>query len=215
MKTKTSTAFIIRVDRKIAGRKIPFDKIYLFRKQDQQRLPSIFNSAMVFPLTKRFVAQIKNVLKDYKEGYKMFPHLRGCEDSLQRRIEHDNFVENWNDFVALVPVLFTREGNATVEKKKKGHKKEATFPAYLVACGASAVLRRALSARAYFISEGKIVRPICLMCPQHQRFLQGQCHLGEKDCYRYMARAKPADMVRGVRLYRELTSNIQEPVLDF
>jgi len=216
MKTRTSTAFIVRVSRSMAGREIPFDKIYLFRRQDQHRLPLIFKSAMVFPMTKRFVSQIECVLKDYGDVYKTFPYFRGCHVGYANVVE--SLQKNRNEFVALVPVLFTREGHTHFDKKKMGRKKEASFPTYLIAQPGTdsniKILKKALSSHAYFISDGKIIRPICLMCPLHQKFLQGQCHLGERNCYEYMARAKPADMVRGVRLYQEMSSTIQEPILD-
>lgn len=224
MKKKTSTAFIVRVERSKAGVDIPFDKIYLFRKQDQQQLPRVFRDAMVFPLTKKFVSQIEKVL-DGHHKYEPFPYLRGREEGLRRRVKKEDLrktlQKNRKDFLALVPVLFTKHGNTKIDSKKKkmkGRKKEASFPAYLIArpTAEDAVkkLKVALSARAYFIIDGKEVRPICLMCPLHQNFLQGHCHIGEEDCYRFLARAKPADMVRGIRLYNKLTSEIEEPVLD-
>ena len=222
MKKKTSTAFIVRVVRTKAGVEIPFDKIYLFRKQDQHLLPNIFRDAMVFPLTKKFVLQIEKVLETHHDNYVAFPYMRGREDGLRRRTKKDdlkkNLQKNRKEFVALVPVLFTKSGYSKIEKKKKGRKKVATFPAYLIASPgseeATKKLKRAMSARAYFILDGKEIRPICLVCPLHQNFLQGQCSIGEEDCYRFLARAKPADMMQGVRLYNQLTTKIQEPVLD-
>jgi hypothetical protein len=221
MKRKTSTAYILRVIRTQAGIDVPFDKIYFFQKKDEKLLPNIFRNAMVFPLTKRFVEQIQKVLRSHREKLTTFPYLRGREDSLRRRVKGDmgrELQRHKNDYLALVPVLFTRHGHKAFDKKKKGRKKEASFPAYLIARPGSEdtakKLKRALSARAYFIIDGACIRPICLMCPLHQNFLQGQCSLGEKDCYRFLARATPSDLVRGVRLYKKLTADIQEPVLD-
>lgn len=225
MKVKTSTAFIVRVVRHKAGVEIPFDKIYLFRKQDEARLPRIFRDAMVFPLTKRFVDQIEEVLKSYTRPYEAFPYMRGREDSLRRRVRKEDLLKtlqnNRKNFVALVPVLFTKKGSSKVpdsKKRMKGHKKEATFPAYLVARPALertvSKLKSAMTSRAYFIINSKIIRPICLMCPLHQNFLQGQCRIGEEDCYRFLARAKTSDLVEGVRLYDQHVSSVQEPLLD-
>lgn len=225
MKVKTSTAFIVRVKRNKAGIEIPFDKIYLFRRQDETRLPRIFRNAMVFPLTIRFVKQIEAVLKDYEGPYKAFPYLRGREDNLRRRIRKEDLLETLQDkrkdFVALIPVLFTKKGCSKIlnsGKRMKARKKEATFPAYLVALPALKhtvnKLKSAMSSRAYFIINSKTIRPICLMCPCHQYFLQGRCHIGEKDCYRFLARAKTSDIVEGIRLYDEYMATVQEPVLD-
>ena len=225
MKVKTSTAFIVRVIRSKAGVEIPFDKIYLFRKQDEARLPRIFRDAMVFPLTKRFVDQIEEVLKSYTRPYEAFPYMRGREDSLRRRVQKEDIFKtlqnNRKDFVALVPVLFTKKGSLKIpdsKRRMKGRKAEATFPAYLVAQPALECtvnkLKSAMSSRAYFIINSKIIRPICLMCPLHQNFLQGQCHIGEEDCYRFLARAKTSDLVDGIRLYDKYVASVQEPVLD-
>ena len=215
-------AFIVRVVRTKAGIDVPFDKIYLFKKQDKDLLPKVFPNAMVFPLTKRFVTQIESVMGDYHGKFEAFPYLRGREESLRRRAEKEDprkhLQKNMGDYLALVPVLFTKDGYKRFDKKKKGRKKEATFPAYLIARpgveNATKKLKRAMSARAYFIISGKEIRPICLVCPLHQNYLQGQCSIGEEDCYRFLARAKPGDLVQGVRLYDKLTAGIEEPVLE-
>jgi len=116
-------------------------------------------------------------------------------------------------------VLFTKAGSKLVRAERfRGRKKVATFAAYLVAKpaqkGAVDLAKKVLSAKSYFILDGKIVRPLCLACPRHQSFFQGLCHLGEQQCYQRLARAKPADLVRGMTLYEELMKRITEPQLE-
>ncbi len=221
MTRKTATAHIVRVVRNKAGVEIPFDRIYLFQKQDQHLLPKIFRDAMVFPLTKKFVSQIEKVLKDYTAPYVAFPYLRGREHSLRKSTPlalGKDLRALSKEYVALVPVLFTTHGLSSTFSKRKGRKKDATFPAYLVAKpdteNTLRNMRAVVSAKAYFIIDGREIRPICLMCPKHQDALQGACHLGELDCYRFLARAKRSDLVRGVKLYDKLTAGIKEPDLD-
>lgn len=216
-------AYILRVKRTDAGMRIPFDKVYLFHKNDRELLPRVFKDAMVFPLTQHWVTQITKTL-EAKPVFKAFAFNRFGENVLLKRVQKQNpFVnikEERENYVALVPVLFTKHGSKAVKKaiRHKGRKKVASYAAYITARPTRGstidLMKQLLSVRAYFLMDGRAVKPICLMCPRHQYFLQGECTLGEQNCYTHLSQARPNDLVRGVALYDELMQRIKEPQLE-
>ena len=217
---------IVRVERSVAGVQIPFDKLYIFAKQDADVLPRVFNTAMVFPLTAHLLKQLTYILvtrpKQLKPP-KTFSFSRWNEEDLAAEASPGKLVALWTEhpakYLALVPVLFTHGGTrrVTAPRYKSSRKAHVTYPAYLIARpdndATVNMLDRAMSTRAYFISDGREIRPMCLLCPKHQRFLQGHCHLGEADCYRHLSRAHRSDFIRGLCLADELATTIAEPAL--
>lgn len=219
------TAYTLRVHRKNAGKLIPFDRITFFHKKDQDLLPRIYRDAMVLPITVAFANQVAAATnpEHISTQHKAYSFARFDEREFCTQLKAHNpiaeIMDQRNDYLALIPVLFTKAGSKLVRAERfRGRKKVATFAAYLVAKpaqkGAVDLAKKVLSAKSYFILDGKIVRPLCLACPRHQSFFQGLCHLGEQQCYQRLARAKPADLVRGMTLYEELMKRITEPQLE-
>jgi hypothetical protein len=219
------TAYTLRVHRKNAGKLIPFDRITFFHKDDQDLLPRIYRDAMVLPITAAFASQIVAATASTADTvqHKAYSFARFGERELCAQLKEHNpvaeIMDQRSDYLALIPVLFTKTGSKLVRAERfKGRKKVATFAAYLVARPTKGntvnLTKKVLSAKSYFILDGKIVRPLCLACPRHQSFFQGLCHLGEQQCYQRLARAKPADLVRGMTLYEELMKRITEPQLE-
>jgi len=224
---KQHRAYILRVDKKLAGSEIPFDKIYLFHKDDEKLLPAIYRNAIVLPLTTALVRHINVVVAAEtvsKPTYSSFPSSRWRKSALTKETKEKNpFVEigvHRKYYVALIPTFFTSRGNHKVNKGKKRLRKgkPSVFASYLTASGArskagSEMMRRVVSVKSYFILNGKVVRPICMMCPRHLHFLEGTCVIGDDDCYTYLAQAKRTDMVEGLQRYEELIQHCQEPNL--
>lgn len=215
-------AYILRVNKRTAGKDIPFDKIYLFHKSDQELFPRIFANAMVFPVNTGFSNQLQSVMGT-SPNRQLRPFTRFGADELEKKIEEekpwDNFYTKRHDYLALIPVLFTKNGAKQIHAQRfKGRKKVATFAAYLVARpGIKRVVglvKKINSTRAYFLVDGKKVQPLCLCCPKHQASMQGECHLGQVECFQHLARSKPADMVRGMALYEAIMKKLTEPPLE-
>lgn len=214
--------FVLRVERNSAGMRIPFDKMYFFKKEDEILFPRVFKDAMVFPVNTQLAKQIDETVRQSKElPLRAFPHARSQEQKLLETATQDHpfgkIVSKRKEYLALVPVLFTRYGSKLLKesKRRKGRRKHSVFPAYLIARpnreATIDMLRRALSVRAYFILGGRVVKPICLMCPRHQYWLQGACHIGEDNCYTHLAQAKRSDLVLGVERYEQYAKMIDEP----
>jgi hypothetical protein len=214
---------ILRVERREAGMEIPFDKMYFFKKEDEPLFPRVFKNAMVLPINTELAKQITKVVSaDKRLSFKAYPFTRSGEQTLlntmSRQRPLEDIIDKRKEYRALVPVLFTKYGTKLLKgKRRKGRRKHSVFPAYLIARpdreATVGMLRRALSVRAYFILDGKAVKPICLMCPRHQYWLQGDCHMGEKICYTHLAQAKQGDLVLGVKRYEEYAAMIDEPEL--
>ena len=226
-------AYILRVHKSIAGIHIPFDKVYLFHKDDKELLPSIFRNAMVFPLTTAFANMLNivtygtaqnNADMHYRDmHYSAFPAQRWEKRALTALTKENNpiLLGQRKDYLALVPTFFSSNGVPSIHKGKKHLRKgkPSVFAAYLVAFKArsangTSMMRRVVSVQSYFILNGKIARPICMMCPRHLYFLEGRCVVGDSDCYSYLAQAKRSDMVEGLQRYEELLKYNQEPQLD-
>ena len=221
MKGDLRRGFILRVERSDAGMTIPFDKMYFFKKEDESLFPRVFKNAMILPINMQLAKQIEAVMeKNSKPQFKAFPFNRAGERSLLNATVRyhplKEIMDTRKEYLALVPVLFTKYGTKLLKgTRRKGRRKHSVFPAYLIARpnrpDTVSMLRRALSARSYFILDGKAVKPICLMCPRHQYWLQGECNMGETDCYTHLAQAKQSDLVLGVERYKQYAAMIDEP----
>ena len=215
-------AYILRINKREAGKTIPFDRIYLLHKADQELFPRIFANAMVFPINTGFSNQITGIIGKNPTSL-LHSFTRFGEEKFQETLKQENIWEEFHqkrhNYLALVPILFTRTGSKLISAPRfRGRKKAATFAAYLVARPGTkkivGLVKKVTSTRAYFLIDRKRVQPLCLACPRHQHALQNECHLGQVECFQYLARSKPADMVRGLALYDEIQKQINEPPLE-
>lgn len=215
-------AYILRVSKKRAGKDIPFDRILLIHKADQDLIPRIFANAMVFPINTSFANQLQDVM-GINPAQQLRPFTRFGTVNLEEKVKEekiwDNFYEKRHSYLAVISVLFTKRGAKQIHAQRfKGHKKVATYAAYLTARpGIKRVVGlvcKINSTRAYFLIDGKKIQPLCLMCPRHQFSVQGECHLGQVECFQHLSRAKPADMVRGLALYDAIMKKLTEPPLE-
>jgi hypothetical protein len=209
------------VHRASAGTEVPFDKIYIFNKRDKELLPRVFRDAMVFPITAAFADQMTRVYKSGGKLGRMHSHNRFGEAGLQkwaeRKLPFEKLRDERDNYLALVPVLFTRQGSKRKGNRHTAKRKNVSFASYIVARPSDTdarLMRDVVSARAYFIIDGKPIKPICLMCPRHHSTLQGKCMLGEAECLEHLSRTKSGDMVRGLKKYEEWQTQISEPAID-
>jgi len=219
LKRELSTAYIVRIRKGIAGRVVPFDKVYLFRKEDEKVISRVFKDAMVIPLTKRFAESLKEALSEKVDHTKPFVFYRKNEDAVRMLGSTvEKKLDKYQNYLGVIPVLFTKRGRFNPKPRKSPvTKNKQSFPSYLVATPESSFtqekMKKILSARAYFLWDGNKIRPICLMCPKHHQFIQGACVPGAVECYDNLAKATPGDLVRGVRRYNELLEQNNEPIL--
>jgi len=215
-----SKVHILRVRKEWVGQSFPFDKVYLFHKEQEQFIPSAFTDCMVFPLTKAFAKNLWNVVQTDAEGSgEAFPMYRSMEKTLAKDSKttspFSNLQDTYKNYLAVVPTLFVSHYRKT--ERKKVMRKKKSFPMYMGVQGkprsstAEMALSNALSAKAYFLLEGKKIRPICGACPKHFAFLQGECRPGHDACYDYLGKTTAGQMLRNLKQYHDHVSRIDEP----
>ena len=238
-------ALVIRIHRDFVGREIPFDKVYFFHKEDEEDIPKIYPTAMVFPVNKKMATAFalilekvgKNPAPKYKLRCEMQAYNRLSESYLKKAQKTlplsyiADVLENPRKYLALVPVLFTKQWALSRKVKAKAKKSDVAknkspkdlgkkvFPQYLVAQKRRVndrpvyLLKKMLGARSYFLYRGEKIRPICLLCPKSIDSIAGECDLGTEICYEMLGKVTEGDFIKGVKAYWKLAARIDEPEL--
>jgi len=129
-------------------------------------------------------------------------------------------LDNRADYLALVPVLFTKQRPRMREKEERKSNRKMVYPQYLTALKRrkgdtpEELIGKMVGARAYFIYRGEVYRPLCLLCPHSIDSVVGDCKFGTKGCYFNLGRIGESDFTRGGKAYRKLAEEIDEPELN-
>lgn len=211
--------YILRVEKTEVKGRFPFDKVYLFSREQEGLIPRAFSDCMVFPLTAKFAKELDSQARNALDGGKSFPMQRYNEKSLAKNSKESSPFgslandKNYKRYLAVIPTLFVGENR--VPKKRATRKK--SFPLYMgsphVSPASRAKVDSALSADAHFFLDGKKVRPICGACPRHFAFLQGECKPGDRECYEHLGKTNKGQMRRNIKQYYEFVRKLDEPVI--
>jgi hypothetical protein len=199
-----SNVLDIHIQRSVVGSDIPFDKLYLFSREDREHIPKIFGYALVLP----FSEDIQKVI--YKLKVAEVTHKSFQRDDSQKKVQvtlegnrvlRDAIQDWWEAFalehdlanrVAVVPVLtsvarkkirpryiasqkwFADQEKQNVKRAKRGRTR---LPQAGPALSELAYLATPLAA-----PQDKI-RPLCSICPRMLMHLQGDCVPGQAVCY--------------------------------
>lgn len=239
-------ALVIRIHRDFVGRDIPFDKVYFFHREDEEDIPKIYPTAMVFPVNKKMATAFELILEKIRKNPAPEYLIRNEVQAFNRLSESDlkreqkaspptflgDVLENPRKYLALVPVLFTKQwalGKKVKSKAKKDETEEKkgpkglgkkVFPQYLVAKkrrvadNSVDLLKKMLGARSYFLYRGDKIRPICLLCPKSIDSIAGECDFGTEVCYELLGKVTEGDFIRGVKAYWKLAARVDEPELN-
>ena len=230
---------VLFVHRDFVGRDLPFDKIYFFHKEDEKHIPRVFPSAFVMPINRQTADAVTKIIEEsnkraathsvhtgasgeYKLRYKAHPFDRHIRDRIskvdQQTIEH--ILENRTEYLALVPVLFTKQNSHMEESRGTRELSEDTiYPQYLTAFARrrdddpEKLANEMVGTCAYFIYRGKTYRPLCLLCSRSIDSILGVCRFGSRECYFNLGRVSESDFTRGMRAYQKLVGKIDEPEL--
>jgi len=171
----------------MAGKSIPFDKLYFFHRDDRSLIPKLFKYALVLPLDPKLTSALQ--CTNPKKVSRHFPERNDA--TLNLAIPRDTVTwwhteiwdpENFEDRVAVVPILVTRSHQKLLPKYLTSrlwattyykHKRRA--PQYI------------LHEQAYLVTPAAApnheIRPLCAICPRSLLALQGQCTPGCISCY--------------------------------
>lgn len=234
---QASQAIALRVHHALVGNVFPFDIVYFFKKEDEYLIPGIFPYSMVLMITKKFSELIRSTIELRKLNHAAFPLRRKDEESWKRRFKDtgvsktplNKVLNNYTDFVALVPTLFLAKDKQniapaylhggvkvpprrTTTGKRKGRFTSAT-PSDRVNSVRS-MMKKVYSARSYFLINGQKFQPLCVACPNNLSMLNGECFFGQDQCYSLLAQSTPGEFVQALKRYQEFTVEFGEPELE-
>lgn len=220
---QVSKAVILRVDRIVAGREIPFDKMYFFERSITPLLPHIFPFSLVLTLTEQFAAQLAEYYTKSSERFakpRHFPMHRRDEGSISEEAlcsEFTSVLRAPASYWMVVPVLHLT------------HKLGTSVPTYLNAVQPRVArkmekeplrsyekneeLRRKVtslldSIESYMLIAGKKYQPICLACANHLEMLNGRCFFGSAVCYNQLVQLCPSNFVHAWKAYEECMGRV-------
>lgn len=190
-----SNVIDIHIQRSAVGTAIPFDKLYLFDRDDREMIPKIFGFAIVLPFTQDMRDTI------YALNVEDITHKRFHRDDSLKKLKpllngEVTSRESWwaafadehslNTRVAVIPVLTSvarkkiRPRYLSAQKwftEQQRRAKRSRPKPELPAIHDLAYLATPLAA-----PQDKI-RPICSICPRMLMHLQGECLPGQAICY--------------------------------
>lgn len=209
---KVPNAVKIKIHRNRAGQHIPYDTLYLFRREDRDLIPDIWGFALVLPFDASIVNEIKGLHPDTISHFQFKrnddlenvpPKIPGIHKVPRK--EHDAAKEEfWNalfedhdleDRVVVIPVLTSKLKN---KLRPRYLGSERWFEKQLVQIQHRGRRGRdnrrgenldpALSDLAYlatpYPAPNDKIRPICSICPRNLQHLQGECIPGMPICYK-------------------------------
>jgi len=190
----TEKIIALKIQRTHIKPTLPYDKIYLINKKQQNLISALFKYALVIPLDNTLLREIKRLIPKETSQYSKCRNdkklhvstgLDGRSDPMQVITAWwEKFFENFNvtNRLGVIPIL-------PVKKRNK------VYPNYLVARNLIMPVHNPKKQQVSFISEDAYlatplpppddkISPICSACPRSLLHLQGECFLGCSYCCR-------------------------------
>ena len=202
--------FCLRVGKDMAGKKFPFDRVYIVNYENRAVIEQLFRYALVLPVEGALRTQLESVKPD---TYTNRTFNRDDKESTSEKIDASDWVELFKDgeWVMAVPLLpkwmkknipqyliaETWYSQHTVRVAGKGKQK-------------SARRESPFTNRSYLQTPHKKIRPICVVCPRMVLHQNGECQIGDKVCFESL----PLGMVNHFEeslSIPESQPNVQEP----
>lgn len=204
---KRNQIVTLKVRRDKAGRTVPFDKLYFFRRKDRGLIPKFFDFALVLPIDEDLKQQIIQLIPKEVSHHKFVrdddslhhPTMLDGRSNSQEEVQQwweENFFKKFHmdKRVAVVPIL--------VSKRRK-----KAFPRYITSTrwfnmqrvkenfsdkkGSLPVannLQQGVHELAYLSTPLPAphdkIQPICNICPRQMLQLNGECVPGMPVCYK-------------------------------
>jgi len=192
-----SNVVVIKVKRTKAGASIPFDKIYLFTKEDEHLISDIFGYALVFPMSESLIDKLIELLPAKHSHYKQLRDDAAVNVAVNTQGKklspwwEDTYIQPYGlrERLVVVPVLTGALrgklhprylANKYWYLRRSGGRRRRYLPI------ANNPTGPAISDMAYLATplegqDGKIT-PICSICPRQLQQLQGECYPGQSVC---------------------------------
>jgi hypothetical protein len=229
-------ALVLRVRRDLAGKTLPFDKLYFFHTGMGPIIARVFPYSLVLTLTADFTKMIQEVVKGCT-AHEAFPLRRKDEKAVKAAFSVDAFkdvIENRAKYWAVVPTLYLTHTMTDVEgnedppeskpayicakperhyaRDKQRHNRKTVSPE-LTQAHQRERMDKLQSVKSYLLVAGEVYRPICVACPNHMEVLNGRCFFGSQTCYEQLSVTTPSAFVAGMKAYKQFVGG-QTPELE-
>lgn len=175
--------FCLRVTKAVAGKKFPFDRVYLVNYDHREIIERLFRYALVLPVEDTLLARLREVSPD---RYINRTHDRDDKENTPHKASQKDWLNliKEGEWVMCVPILpkwmsknmpryLTAEGWYRRKMKRVAKKgKVALEP------NASPFTNRS-----YLQTPDRKIRPICVVCPRMILHQNGECQIGEDVCF--------------------------------
>lgn len=178
--------YCLRVGKDVAGKKFPFDRIYLVHYDDRQIIGDPQNGPFRFALVLPVEQNLRTMLEAVQpETYSNRTFDRNDAEQVPAKISQSDWTALCQDgeWLMVVPILpkwmkknmpryLTAERwyqEKIVRVKGQGRKKEVRSSPF--------------TSRSYLQTPEKKIRPICVVCPRMILHQNGECQIGDKVCY--------------------------------
>lgn len=200
--------YSLRVNRTVAGKSFPFDRVYITRYEDRDILDRLFRYALVMPIEEQLMKQLNTVTINQAVAR---PFNRDDDARLDASEWRDRLGQG--EWVLAVPLLpkwmhknmpqyLTAEKWFDVNARRRRRRASST---------SSGVARPSpFESRAYLQTPHKKIRPICVACPRAILHQNGECQLGEAICLESLPLGVNNHFEEGLSL-PEATPNQLEP----
>ncbi len=177
--------FCLRVHKNTAGKKFPFDRVYLIKYDDRDVIEQMFRYSIVLPIE----AKLAKLLREIKveEYVNRTFHRNDAEQAAAKIAERDwHTLLDSTEWVLVVPVLskWMKQNMPRYlvaedwyRTKSKQRRKKGVV-AITVTTNESP-----FSHRSYVQTPERKIRPICVVCPRMIMHQNGECQLGDEICF--------------------------------
>ena len=157
--------YCLRVDRNVAGRAFPFDRVYLTKYNDRDVIERLFRYALVMPAEGRLMDQLTSLPIDEVVAR---PFNRDDSATLDKSSWEQGLANNeWVLAVPLLPKWIHKNmpQYLTAERWFEGTKRRRRSK-YSTTAPKTGAVRSPFESRAYLQTPQKKIRPICVACPR-------------------------------------------------
>jgi len=204
--TQVSRTLVLKIQRNLAGKEFPFDRVYLFQQADEALIPRILPYSMVLSLTAALRTMLTKVTKDYKKGLVASAMTRSGTEELQRTLESSSLgdemqipLKHPGKWLVVVPMLWRMRSAKTVWPQYLAAKARYRKGKHSLVKNRTPLLAKVVSSKSYLLVDGQAYRPICLACARALESMQGTCQPGSETCYVGLEQVGVARFARSLR----------------
>lgn len=176
-------SFCLRVGKDTAGRKFPFDRVYLVHYDDRWVIEHKFRFSMVLPVEGVLLAQLEAV-RPSKYTNRTFD--RNDHEGLPTKLDASDWTSLIRDgeWLLVVPLL-SKWMAKSVPRYLVAESWYDQHTVYVSGKGKQRSAKREspYTNRSYLQTPGRKIRPICVVCPRMILHQNGECQIGEKVCF--------------------------------